>query len=127
MKRVITTDKAPAAWGPWSAAIHAGDFVFVGGQGPIDPVTGKLKGTTIQDQTRLTLENMKAVIEAAGCVMADVVKVQVLLTDLSDFQGMNDVYRTFFSEPFPARMTYGTALTVPNMRVEMDAIVYAGK
>lgn len=127
VKRVIKTDKAPVAWGPWSAGFRVGDFIFVGGQGPIDPKTGKLKGTTVQEQTRLTLENMKAVFEAGGEGLADVLKVQVLLTDMADFQGMNEVYRTFFPEPFPARMTYGTALTVPDMRVEMDAIAYVGK
>ncbi len=96
MKKAINTDKVPAPWGPWSPGFRAGDFVFVGGQGPIDPKTGKLKGSTIQEQTKLTLECMKAVLEAADAGMADVVKIHVLLSDLKDFDGMNEVYRTFF-------------------------------
>ena len=124
MKQEIRTDGIAAPWGPWTPGIRAGDFIFVGGQGPIDPETGQLKGESIQEQTRLTLESMKAVLEAAGASMDDVVKVQVLLTNLEDFSGMNGVYRTFFSEPYPTRITYGVALSVPGMRVEMDAIAY---
>jgi 2-iminobutanoate/2-iminopropanoate deaminase len=124
VKQEIWTDGIAAPWGPWTPGFRAGDFVFVGGQGPIDPETGKLKGETIQEQTRLTLESMKAVLEAAGASMGDVVKVQVLLTEMEDFSGMNEVYRTFFSEPYPTRITYGVALSVPGMRVEMDAIAY---
>lgn len=127
MKTVIHTEKAPEPWGPWSMGIRAGDFVFVGGQGPIDPKTGKLKGATIQEQTRLTLQCMKAILEAGGHSMKDVVKVQVLLTDMADFAGMNEVYTEFFTRPYPTRMTYGTALTVPGMKVEMDAVAYVGK
>ncbi len=127
MKKAIRTDKVATPWGPWTPGLRAGDFVFVGGQGPIDPASGKLKGSSIQEQTKLTLESMKAVLEAAGASMSDVVKVHVLLTDMKDFAGMNEVYRTFFSEPFPTRMTYGTALTVPGMKVEMDAVAYVGK
>jgi 2-iminobutanoate/2-iminopropanoate deaminase len=127
VKQIIHTDKAPEPWGPWSVGIRAGDFVFVGGQGPVDPRTGKVKGSTIQEQTSLTLESMKAILEAGGYGMKDVVKVQVLLTDMSDFAGMNEVFTAFFSPPYPTRMTYGTALTAPGMKVEMDAIAYVGK
>ena len=127
VKQEIWTDRVATPWGPWTPGIRAGDFVFVGGQGPIDPETGALKGETIQEQTRLTLESMKAVLDAAGASMDDVVKVQVLLTNLEDFSGMNGVYRTFFNEPYPTRITYGVALSVPGMRVEMDAIAYAPK
>ncbi len=127
MKKPITTSKIAQPWGPWTPGFRAGDFVFVGGQGPIDPATGKLKGSTIEEQTKLTLESMKAVLEAAGARMADVVKIHVLLTDMKDFAGMNEVYRQYFSEPYPTRMTYGTALTVPGMKVEMDAVAYVGK
>jgi 2-iminobutanoate/2-iminopropanoate deaminase len=126
VRKPIKSDRVATPWGPWTPGFRAGDFVFVGGQGPIDPATGKLKGATIQEQTKLTLESMKAVLDAAGATMADVVKVHVLLTDMNDFAGMNEVYRTFFAEPYPTRMTYGTALTVPGMRVEMDAVAYVG-
>jgi len=125
VKQEIWTDGIAAPWGPWTPGFRAGDFIFVGGQGPIDPETGQLKGESIQEQTRLTLESIRAVLEAAGASMDDVVRVQVLLTDLEDFSGMNGVYRTFFSEPYPTRITYGVALSVPGMRVEMEAIAYA--
>jgi len=125
VKQEIWTDGVARPWGPWTPGMRAGDFIFVGGQGPIDPETGSLKGETIQEQTRLTLESMKAVLEAAGASMGDVVKVTVLLTNLEDFSGMNGVYRTFFTEPYPTRITYGVALSVPGMRVEIDAIAYA--
>jgi len=127
MKKLITTDKAPAAIGPYSAGITAGDFIFVSGEGPLNPRTGKIDGTTIEDQTRQTLENVKAILEADGASMGDVVKVSVLLTDLANFKRMNEVYKTFFSEPFPARITYGVALAVPGMLVEIDAVAYVGK
>lgn len=127
MKQVIHTDKSAQPWGPWSMAIRAGDTVYVGGQGPIDPATGKLSGATIQEQTSLTLQSMQVILEAGGYSMKDVVKVQVLLTDMEDFSGMNEVYREFFSEPFPTRITYGVALSVPGMKVEMDAIAYVGE
>ncbi len=127
MKQILHTDKSAQPWGPWSMGIRVGDMVFVGGQGPIEPATGTLKGETIEEQTRLTLESMQAILEVGGYSMKDVVKVQVLLADMEDFAGMNDVYREFFSEPYPTRMTYGVALSVPGMKVEMDAIAYVGK
>ncbi|MBE9514010.1 MAG: Rid family detoxifying hydrolase [Dehalococcoidia bacterium] len=127
MKQVIKTDKAPAAIGPYSAGFKAGDYIFVSGQGPLNPRTGKIENNTIEEQTRQTLENIKAILEAGGSSMADVVKVSVLLTDLANFKAMNEVYKTFFSEPFPARITYGTGLALPNMLIEIDAVAYLGK
>ena len=127
MKEVIKTDKAPAAIGPYSQGYKAGDYIFVSGQGPLDPQTGKVKGDTIEEQTRQTLENIKAILQANGASMKDVVKVTVVLTDLSNFKPMNEVYKTFFSEPFPARITYGASLALTRMLVEIDAIAYVGK
>jgi len=127
MKRIINTDKAPAAIGPYSQGYRAGDFIFVSGEGPLNPQTGKIQGDTIEEQTRQTLENIKAILEADGASMEDVVKVSVLLTDLANFKPMNEVYKTFFSEPFPARITYGVGLALPNMLVEIDAIAYVGE
>lgn len=127
MKQVIKTDKAPAAIGPYSAGFKAGDYIFVSGQGPLNPRTGKIENNTIEEQTRQTLENIKAILEAGGSSMADVVKVSVLLTDLANFKAMNEVYKTFFSEPFPARITYGAGLALPNMLIEIDAVAYLGK
>jgi len=127
MKKVIKTDKAPAAIGPYSQGYRAGDFIFVSGQGPLNPQTGKIQGDTIEEQTRQTLENIKAILEADGASMADVVKVSVLLTDLDNFKPMNEVYKTFFPVPFPARICYGVGLALPNMLVEIDAIAYVGE
>ena len=127
MKEVIKTDKAPAAIGPYSQGYKAGDYIFVSGQGPLAPQTGKVKGDTIEEQTRQTLENIEAILQANGASMKDVVKVTVVLTDLSNFKPMNEVYKTFFSEPFPARITYGASLALTRMLVEIDAIAYVGK
>lgn len=127
MKEIIKTDKAPAAVGPYSQGYRAGDFVFVAGQGPLDPQTGKVQGDTIEEQTSNTLENIKAILEASGAGMRDVVKVTVILTDLAYFKRMNEVYKTFFAEPFPARVTYGAGLALPKMMVEIDAVAYVGE
>jgi len=127
MKKVIKTDKAPAAIGPYSQGYRAGDFIFVSGQGPLNPQTGKIQGDTIEEQTRQTLENIKAILEADGASMEDVVKVSVLLTDLANFKPMNEVYKTFFPASFPARITYGVGLALPNMLVEIDAVAYVGE
>ena len=127
MREIIKTDRAPAAVGPYSQGCRAGDFIFVAGQGPLDPQTGKVRGDTVEEQTRQTLENIKAILEAGGASMGDVVKVTVILTDLANFRPMNEVYKTFFSEPFPARVTYGAALALPNMLVEIDAVAYVGE
>lgn len=100
MKEVIKTDKAPAAIGPYSQGYKAGDYIFVSGQGPLDPQTGKVKGDTIEEQTRQTLENIKAILQANDASMKDVVKVTVVLTDLSNFKPMNEVYKAFFPSHF---------------------------
>jgi 2-iminobutanoate/2-iminopropanoate deaminase len=126
MKEVVRTDKAPAAVGPYSAGIKAGDYVFVSGQGPLDPQTKKMP-EGIQAQTKQTLENVKAIVEAAGASMADVVKVTVLLTDMGNFKAMNEAYKEYFPEPFPARATYGASLALPGMLIEIEAIAYVGK
>ena len=127
MKEVIKTNKAPAAIGPYSQGWKAGDYIFVSGQGPLDPQAGKIKGDTIEEQTRQTLENVKAILEANRASMDDVVKATVVLTDLANFRPMNEVYKTFFSEPFPARICYGAALASPEWLVEIDAIAYVEK
>jgi len=127
MKEIIKTDKAPAAIGPYSQGFKAGDFIFVSGQGPLDPQTGGIQGDTIEEQTRKTLDNIKGILKAGGASMTDVVKVTVILTDLSNFRPMNEVYKTFFAEPFPVRITYGAGLALPDMLVEIDAIAYVGE
>lgn len=127
MKEVIKTNKAQVSAVPCSQGYRAGDFVFVSGTGPFDSQTGRLQGDTIEEQTKQTLENIKDVLRVVSASMEDVVKVSVLLSDADNFEPMNKVYKTFFHEPFPARICYGVALMSPDMLVEIDAVAYVGK
>jgi len=124
-KQQITTTTGASPMGAYSQGLRAGDFIFVSGQGPIDPATGKIVGDTIEEQTTRTLENIKAILEAGGATMADVVKVTAHLTDLSNFAAYNKVYSTYFPDPKPVRTTVGSQLL--GMLVEIDAIAYVGK
>jgi 2-iminobutanoate/2-iminopropanoate deaminase len=123
-KQLIVSDKAPRPAGAYSPALRVGDFVFVSGQGPVDPQTGKITGDTIEEQTARVLENIKLLLEAAGASMADVVKATVHLSDLSLFKRYNAVYETYFPEPRPVRTTVGSQLL--GMMVEIDVIAYVG-
>lgn len=123
-KQQITTTTGASPMGAYSQGLRAGDFIFVSGQGPIDPTTGKIVGETIEEQTERTLENLKAILEAGGATMADVVKVTAHLTDLSNFAAYNKVYATYFPDPKPVRTTVGSQLL--GMLVEIDAIAYVG-
>ena len=106
MKNVVFTPSAPAPIGPYSQAIEAGGFVFVSGQIAIDPVTGNLySGDDIQAETRVVMENLKAIITQAGCSMKDVVKCTIFLTDMNNFAQVNTVYGEYFPEYAPARET----------------------
>lgn len=124
-KQQITTTFGASPMGAYSQGLRAGDFIFVSGQGPIDPATGKIVGDTIEEQTARTLENLKSILEAGGATMADVVKVTAHLTDLSNFAAYNKVYATYFPDPKPVRTTVGSQLL--GMLVEIDAIAYVGK
>lgn len=124
-KRQITTTSGASPAGAYSQGIRAGDFVFVSGQGPLDPATGQVVGETIEEQTERTLENAKAILEAAGATMADVVKATVHLSDLSLFPRFNEVYAGYFPDPKPARTTVGSALL--RIMVEIDVIAYVGE
>ncbi len=115
----VRTDKAPAPKGPYSQGRRAGSLLFVAGQVPFD-LEGNLVGSGIAEQTRAALQNVQAIVEAAGAMLADVVKVNVYLTDLENFAAMNEVYRTFFTEPFPARTTVQAGLL--GFLVEIDAV-----
>ncbi|MCL4237592.1 MAG: Rid family detoxifying hydrolase [Anaerolineae bacterium] len=121
-REVIRTDKAPAAIGPYSQAIRTGDTVYVAGQGGLVPETMQIIGPTVAEQTAQVLRNIAAILEAAGTDLAHVVKVNVLLTDISAFAEMNEVYRTFFPADPPARMTYAVRALPVGVRVEIDAI-----
>lgn len=125
-KQQISTKKGAAPGGAYSQGLKAGDFVFVSGQGPLDPDTGKFVGDQIEEQVAQTLKNVQAILEAAGASMADVVKVSAHLSDLALFDRYNKVYSTFFPDPKPTRTTVGSQLP-PGMLVEIDAIAYVGE
>lgn len=127
MKREIATSNAPSAIGPYSQAVAAGDFLYVSGQIPIDPATGDLVEGGIQSQSRQSLTNVKAIVEAAGRTMADVVKTTVLLKNISDFAAMNEIYATFFTGACPARAAFAVADLPKGALVEIEAVVYMGK
>lgn len=125
-KRAIETPKAKAV-GPYSMAIEAGDFVYLSGQTPMDPATGKLIQADIGAETKQCLENLKNVLEAAGLTFANVVKANVFLTNMGDFAAMNAVYATYFPAPFPARSTVAVAALPLGARVEIELVAYRGK
>ncbi len=120
MKKVIATNDAPLAVGPYSQGIRAGKFAFTSGQLPATP-SGEVISDDIAKATRQSLNNVKAVLSAAGAGMTDVVKVTVFLTDMADFAQMNEVYKGFFSEPFPARSCIQVAALPKGARVEIEA------
>ena len=118
----LHTDKAPAAIGPYSQGIQAGNTIYVSGQIPIDPATGEFAGQDIKTQTRQSLTNISNILAAAGASMADVVKTTVLLNDIADFAAMNEVYATFFPQNPPARSAVEVARLPKNALVEIEAI-----
>ncbi len=121
-KQVISTPNAPAAIGPYSQAVRAGNLVFVSGQIPLDPATGQLVGGDIGVQTEQVLENLAAILEAAGSSLAQVVKATVYLRDLGEFGRMNEVYAKFFGENPPARATVQVARLPREAAVEIDVV-----
>ena len=121
-KTAIFADKAPAALGPYSAAISVGPFVYCSGQTPIVPETGELVEGCAGCQTKQVLKNVSAVLEAAGLTLADVVKTTVFLTDMANFGKMNEVYAEFFSEPYPARSTVAVAGLPKDAMVEIEVV-----
>jgi len=122
MREVISTDKAPGAIGPYSQAIKAGDLVFCSGQIPIDPSTGEFVSEEIAEQTEQVFRNLRAVLEAAGASLDDVVKTTVFLADMGDFAAMNEVYSRYFVENKPARATVQAAGLPKNARVEIECV-----
>lgn len=124
MHKVVRTAKAPKPTGVYSQGIVSGDFVFVAGQGPINPQNNQLELGTIRSETQRVLENIRAILEAAGSSLCNVVRVGVFLADLKDFDGMNEVFQEFFPENPPARTTVGCAL--PEIKVEIDCIARLG-
>ena len=121
-KSAVSSADAPKAIGPYSAALRAGQLLFVSGQVPFDPATGAMVDGDIAAQTRRVLLNVTALVEAAGLSMAQVVRTTVFLADMNDFAAVNDVYRTFFAEPYPARSTVQAARLPRDSRIEIDAV-----
>lgn len=124
-KYVIQSKRGAPPRGAYSQGWRAGDFIFVTGTGPIDPVSGELAGNSIEQQTEQTINNLSAVLEAEGASLNDVVKVAVHLSDTSLFARYNTVYARRFSQPYPVRTTVGSDLGhTPGMLIEMDCIAY---
>lgn len=123
MKKVVATKNAPGAIGPYSQAIVAGDNMYISGQLPIDPATGKM-AEGIEAQTKQSLNNIKAILEAEGLSMKNVVKTTVLMQHMSDFGAMNGVYGEFFTEDCPARAAFEVGKLPKDALVEIEAIAY---
>ena len=124
-KQQIRTTSGASPIGAYSQGLRVGDFLFVSGQGPLDPDTGKIVGETVEEQTGRVLENIRAILEAGGATMADVVKVTAHLSDLALFERYNKVYASYFPDPKPTRTTVGSQLL--GILVEIDAIAYVGE
>lgn len=125
MKQEVKTDKAPKAIGPYSQGVIANGFVFCSGQISLDPTSGELNTGPIEDQARLVLKNLGAVLAAAGSSFDRVVKTTIFLQDMNDFAKVNQVYAEFFKAPFPARATVQVARLPRDAKVEIEAIALA--
>ena len=124
--KAISTTNAPAAIGPYSQAIEACGTVYVSGQLPIDPATGEFAQGGIQAEARQSLTNIKNILAEAGLTMQNVVKVTVLLADISNFAAVNEVYSEFFQAPYPARSAFAVAALPKGANVEIEAIAVRG-
>jgi 2-iminobutanoate/2-iminopropanoate deaminase len=124
-KIILSTTNAPAAIGPYSQGIKAGDFIFTSGQLPIDPKTGDLINNDIKAAAKQCLENIKAILESAGSSLDDVVKTTVFLKDLNDFASVNEVYAEYFKEKMPARSAFQVARLPKDALIEIEAIAIA--
>jgi len=121
MKKIIATDKAPKAVGPYSQAVEANGTLYISGQLPINPASGEMP-STIEEQSRQALENIGAILKEAGLSFDNVVKTTVLLQDVNDFAAMNGVYAQYFVKDMPARVCYEVAAIPKGAKVEIDAI-----
>jgi len=124
MRHPIQTDNAPKPIGPYSQGIIDGDFIFLAGQGPTNPATGKVEMGDVTSETKRTFENMKAILEAAGSSLDKVVKCNVYLRDIKDFAAMNEVYKSYFKAPYPARTTIQAGALPGGIAVEIECIAH---
>lgn len=120
--KALTTEKAPAAIGPYSQAIESNGFVYASGQLPIDPATGAFPEGGVKEQTRQSILNAQAILRSAGLELSNVVKTTVLLSDIADFAAMNEVYAEFFGEPYPARSAFAVRALPKRALVEIEMI-----
>ena len=127
MRKAIVTDKGPKPLGPYSQAVVEGNLIFLAGQGCTNPQTGKLELGDARSETKRTFENIRAILEAAGSSLDDVMKCNVYLRDINDFAAMNEVYATFFRAPFPARTTIQAGALPGGIAVEIECIAKARK
>ncbi|HOM71664.1 MAG TPA: RidA family protein [Armatimonadota bacterium] len=126
-KKIIETSTAPKAIGPYSQAVKAGGLIFVSGQIPINPNTNELVSGSIETETTQVMENLKAILSAAGATLADVVKTTIYLADMGDFAKVNEVYGSYFTGSYPARATVQVAGLPKGVRVEIDAVAIASE
>ena len=123
-KNIISTDKAPAAIGPYSQGVNVGKFIFVSGQIPVDPSTGNIVSPDVKEQAKRSLENLKAIIEAAGSNLNNVVKTTVFATDINNFSAVNEVYAQYFKTDAPARSFVAVKDLPKGALVEIEAIAF---
>ena len=123
MKQEVSTDAAAAPMGPYSQGMRVGDLVFTAGMGPLNPATGKVAGDTIEEQTELTIDNLAALLEAAGTSLDHAVKATVHLQDLGDFAAFNRVYERRFGDPKPVRTTVGSDLLGIMVEIDLVAVI----
>jgi 2-iminobutanoate/2-iminopropanoate deaminase len=125
MRKPVQTERAPKPIGPYSQAIIENGFVFVSGQGAINPGTGQIERGDARSETKRVFENLKTILEAAGSSLGKVVKCNVYLRDINDFQAMNDVYATYFEPPYPARTTIQAGALPAGIAVEIEVVARA--
>jgi 2-iminobutanoate/2-iminopropanoate deaminase len=125
MKKIISTSEAPAAIGPYSQAVRSGNFLFCSGQIPLDPKSGQIVSGDIATQTRRVLDNIGAVLEAEGLTFENIVKTTIFLTDLGDFQTVNEIYGSYFKQHPPARSTVQVSALPKGAKIEIEVIAIA--
>ena len=127
MIQTVSTEKAPKALGPYSQALRAGGFIWCSGQIPINPATNSIEATTIEDQTRQSITNLKNVLEAAGSSLANVVKTTVFIKDMNDFAALKGVYAEMFGDTKPARSCVEVARLPKDVKVEIECVAVSGE